>query len=596
MTFSQAELRKREREEHPWEDNFFSQFPLDQIQGQTARSKLNELRGRILGLIDLVVHYESYLRQHTGAYTHKAYDRTLAYHNNAVTCLEALKIEYRSLYQTSPQVPTVEFQLQSEWSSVFTIPGEVAEKLFTLGRSDPISLYRRESVSLLSAFILCDHPYKMVLGHPGTGKSASTFALITLRARAEDKKVLWVQCEEWYLARAHGSSIKIWQPIDIYKDVCEIVLKEKDIFVYLDQFRSTDDVSVSLFRFIHARVPWMVLAADGSMNLGKFTKADIKRFVMPPWTLDEFKSAVAHEPIRHRLLKSSGLVGSELSADEIVEMKHFHAGVSCRFMFDYTIDMIIQTIDDAISKCPNIHAIREVVRMETATVGAANHLVYNRSNDPRTLEFASKYIASQVGAQTNPEDILAQFNSFVQANGQNPPVSGYYFEAFLVSNLRQTNFTIEQIPYGNGGLVENFNGKTRQLGTWMRPTKFNNAGFDLVRVDWHSISNKMAITFLLATIEESKNNMNATHFVSVIKELKAQYAHERTIVEVDVYMVVMVPKAIRGRFEWKWMDCEKCASGLSELGNIDSRWNSESGLRIVAPICGLENSEVFVRP
>ena len=463
-----------------------------------------------------------------------------------------------------PESPKSELvQIATEWTNSFSIPSAISSKLFTHKEDDPIHLFRRSAVDDLERSLFPDNDapgsLHCVNGPPGTGKSTSTFALLCTHADP-DNDMLWIECIGQSIAYISEGSIRTDRPEDGSRNewiFAYFKARARLQIVCLDQF--IKESCQALFHFFIDNLgsgkikKLIILSSDGSCDLRSLTPVEVKDFNMPPWTMEEYTAAIDSDvEIRKRFLKTFSNEDSSSLKDfgEKLNLKYHFAGISCRYMFDNTVEQIVADVGRAIRRVSNLGALQNG-QIGAGSKDAVNRLFYAAKSTPLNL-FSSNYVASYLGANERSGSLIKQFKAYCDHDGYNAAVGGCYFEAFVVSKLKEPKFKIPELGDLSGSVVVDFNDSIPQIGKWLRPTKSNQAGFDLVRVDCSD--SKVTITFVQVTIKTNRE-VNEDHFVAtarILIELSGKKADPNFVCEVSI--TFFIPKAITTQFKWTWKD------------------------------------------
>ncbi|KAH9079947.1 hypothetical protein Ae201684P_020527 [Aphanomyces euteiches] len=301
------------------------------------------------------------------------------------------------------------------------------------------------------------------------------------------------------------------------------------------------------------------MATLGKRNREDDKHAGIEFFHMYSWTRDEYREAV-NNPEFFNLVKDNldAKLPSDVNdptdlttkdhLDDMVDLKFYYAGGSCRHMFDYQtqeVKLELRTgiksamskprlIEDGVGEY-NEHQINKLYRVDKALDG----------DDERTAvsEYAQSLFVEECG--TNTIARLAQRLGV----SKNPSMHGHFFEWLFFATVCEKGVELESrsssnvvlpqatvIPFDPKKKFRTFNDGEQKLvfgvKTWLKPILWNQGGYDAVYFDME----KQDVIFIQLTISP-KHDLKLEYFAKVLLKLEAAGMKKKEMT-VEIYFVI----------------------------------------------------------
>ena len=153
------------------------------------------------------------------------------------------------------------------------------------------------------------------------------------------------------------------------------------------------------------------------------------------WTLKEYLSAVSNETFFNsvkNILDSTIHIQEKItSRNDLVTSKHYFAGGSCRFMFQYSTEVVIKELHKCMRSAKDLHAYVEG-KMGISSSDVINHLFgcYKQHEYSSVIsDFAVRLIACTLGPS-----LVNRMIDFFKAK-RNPSLHGALLELWFFSSI-----------------------------------------------------------------------------------------------------------------------------------------------------------------
>eukprot|EP00475_Leptophrys_vorax_P041606 TRINITY_DN7839_c0_g1_i5.p1 TRINITY_DN7839_c0_g1~~TRINITY_DN7839_c0_g1_i5.p1 ORF type:complete len:378 (-),score=89.30 TRINITY_DN7839_c0_g1_i5:71-1204(-) len=241
----------------------------------------------------------------------------------------------------------------------------------------------------------------------------------------------------------------------------------------------------------------------------------ISSFTMAPWTLEEFVSASCDDLFFKSVEWAFEGLQAE-SREDLISEKFYFAGCSARWMFNCTVAQLKLKIERHLESCPNSMDLLKGIVDESSPV-SVNHLWVGYPLKEGTFRkfFVSKYVARRVLNSGGFEAVKLAYG--VARGLNNPSFTGWVVEMDFIQQLRHfvegqvpiyylsSNHEPVEVKWDVPGVIEfdfSCTGSVRQkilagqidvssisaakdsilLGFWLVPMKWNQGGYDVVRL------------------------------------------------------------------------------------------------------------------
>ncbi|KAJ3196378.1 hypothetical protein HDU82_001806 [Entophlyctis luteolus] len=363
-----------------------------------------------------------------------------------------------------------------------------------------------------------------ILGPPGTGKSTTTLAFVS---------VIPTYFPGWVTTWIHLSRSKY--PVCVRfdgksKESCVIedtnisrlraILNQVDgnHIVFVDGFAATGDKHIDVQKCCYdwrsknltnrRLVVVCSMSSRGKTKLDEDQMDGVEEFFVYSWKLDEYLSAVQHlkfvEVVKQNLdssalletLAPNGLdipmlpedMAISLSSEDMVISKFHFAGGSSRLMFHFNTATVISFLEES------ANAVGEVLVYLTGAVGDRSDSVINRlfgcylNRGSRQTFIVSKYAATLLSIRQGPELILNIAHA--TQHDRNPSMDGWLLELWVFASLRKGGLRVypgidaNPMLWAETDAIESLDLAEISLipdsCTWWKPIKWNQGGYDAI--------------------------------------------------------------------------------------------------------------------
>ena len=432
-----------------------------------------------------------------------------------------------------------------------------------------IILYRRNAVKkqfdFLKDKVMHDKMIGWILGPPGTGKSMSSFAFaIGTECYQSSWLVTWMHCTKLgYIQMVHFkdgcktcTTLELEDSSAWFKN--EVGKEQRIIFV--DGITDTDSVLTDLLRRCNFWVACdrdnrrLVFVASMAFRYKKKVHEDLLNKVetchVCSWTFDEYVSAVANTTLWDNVKKclDSNLYKATNKYD-LLSSKYFFAGGSCRYMFMYFHQQVLDDLHSAISDVSDVSTYLNNHSGETSK-GVINCLYssYERYDGKRGTTFCSEYVATALAEKAGP-GYVSKLIEFLDPN--NPSLKGWLVEIFFFASIKTGGLTLkvtgkcEKEEIWPHCPVEPFDPLAVAIPPlhdklWLKPLKWNQGGYDAVFIDKTS-----SLVRIVQVTRGDSHKLKFLYFNVLLSNLK-KGGHNFT--KVDICFIIPENKKERFRY------------------------------------------------
>ena len=297
--------------------------------------------------------------------------------------------------------------------------------------------------------------------------------------------------------------------------------KHKSLAFLLEDNKSCFHVQVSSLAFVGHSSLYRALRVQG-----------IKIYEVYPWSLDDYNVACSNQvffnSVRRFLVdhddndEDPARVYTEAEKKELVRRKYYFAGVCARWMFAITFDQIQDIVHDMlrIIASSSVHSL--LITGDKAKQSTNGLVVRHEPNKP--LFYVSEYVALSLAQICSLEILNTLYETAHHLD--NPTFRGWVFEMNVIHSCMKGSLNLFDITgnpleiacsklitvtaskeHGSSSLTKgnvlSFDCPIKQpeelINKFMKPREWNNAGFDLTRLDklnqeWHSIFYQITIS------------------------------------------------------------------------------------------------------
>ena len=370
-----------------------------------------------------------------------------------------------------------------------------------------------------------------ILGPPGTGKAISSFAFALKLPRSE-WIISWLSvgdvnsspsfvrfCEKDKLVGQFPGPLWL---ADLEDTLNVDDLEGKKHILFVDGIKCFYQQSL----LIRACMTWakkgpntnrLVFITSMSARFKAKHEEDVRNNVeehrVYSWTLKEYLSAVSNETFFNSVKDildstihvqefNSTVIEKEkiASRNDLVTSKHYFAGGSCRFMFQYSTEVVIKELHECMRSAKDLHAYVDS-NMSIYSSDVVNHLFgYYEQHEYSSVisDFAIRLIACTL----DPSLVNRMINFFKAKH--NPALHGALLELWFFSSIEANGLELYDRKEGSSETwpkcdCMEFNPNTvsglPSYPIWLKPLRWNEGGYDAVYVD----TNKNHTRFVQAT-------------------------------------------------------------------------------------------------
>ena len=187
-------------------------------------------------------------------------------------------------------------------------------------------------------------------------------------------------------------------------------------------------------------------------------------------------------------LDSKLFKNSPATPEELVLSKHYFAGSSARWMFNFSTKKVIEFTKNSVKE------VDDIMLYIKGTVGQQSNNVVNRllstflDSDGEKISIVSRFAGVELAIKAGPE-LISQLSQVTKLDG-NPSMDGWLLEMWFFASLRSggvklldKNGTVQQTwpQYSVRNLdMTSFPSLPKNDGVWFKPNKWNQGGFDAI--------------------------------------------------------------------------------------------------------------------
>ncbi|KAI9340591.1 hypothetical protein BDR26DRAFT_861440 [Obelidium mucronatum] len=385
-----------------------------------------------------------------------------------------------------------------------------------------------------------------ILGPPGTGKSTTSLAFISvIPALFPGWKVTWIHLSRpnypvcvRFDSVSKASCIIPGTSIRLVQSILNEITGNHVVFVDGFALNGLKHVEVQQCCYAWRKenpttrrlVVVCSMSSRGKTSLDDDSIDRVKEFFVYSWKLEEYLLAAQYgdfiDGVKQNLDSSvltevppsnvSEMPILPISSQDLVISKFHFAGGSSRFMFHYPTTVVISYLEESVD------GVGDILPYLQGTVGDRSKNVVNRlfgcysNNGIKKSFIVSKYAATLLAIRRGPDLI----SNMAQATSQdrNPSMDGWFLEMWFFASLRKGGLQVYPKEIDGVAVKPEFWEETQDVktldptkissipngGTWWKPVKWNQGGYDAVRTiingyDEEQKKRRGSITFIQVT-------------------------------------------------------------------------------------------------
>jgi hypothetical protein len=496
---------------------------------------------------------------------------------------------------------------QPETNSIFTIGAlDIAGLARPKCNPEKPLFFRREAAELwnvLDSFAEKREKNGLdILGSPGVGKSCEVWS--------------WLCCQHVKYVEAEHNFFALWVHISLQTapkcvilnkqqmcwryvslDEANDLLKKVQVkFLVLDGYRGNED------RFVKLRESAYLNLQSGNdlqiitvMSMAQKMSSEDNRVLgidtheVGPWTQDEQVEACAHPAFLQFVQEKLTHSGDPISPDQVKDVvgkKHYYAGGSAQWMFALTFEEMLVDIEYHLSRISNA----SVLLNGFVGVTSQHHLMTRYKKDKSfRLFLASKYVASCLLSTCEASVYRMAYNMAAQ-NGF-PAFLDWVVEFDFISQMKShanknglRQFEFVGVDQGTDSVTsvwdvpdlidfdpdDDFDKAAMPVGTWLKPVKWNQEGYDLTGLFCDDSDNTQLYLRFVQITNAIEHIANMQHFKRLTDKVERKF---EKVVEVEI--VLVSPVAFRGRSPTKITVKNDGALSTTRVRSAGFNWTPE---------------------
>jgi len=240
---------------------------------------------------------------------------------------------------------------------------------------------------------------------------------------------------------------------------------------------------------------------------------------------------------------------TEEEINDLIEQKYFYAGGSARWMFTMNVPALKRVIQDHIERVTNFEEVYN--GFHGLRCPTTNHLVISLRDGSSTgmemrRNFVSKYVAGMLFENCKVNAFELAYS--LARENKNPSVRGWIQEFDLIDQIKERKSQCMPLLLKNEGIdetwlipgFEEFDPKcTLEVKSeleqcyWLRPVRWNQAGYDLVRMV--KLDESKYILQLLQISGAVTHDLNLRHFADLAINVARTMSKETAV---EIYVLV----------------------------------------------------------
>ena len=411
------------------------------------------------------------------------------------------------------------------------------------------------------------NPPRAIYGQPGTGKSMIAFVFCLSESVHNNKIILWIHLkmskDVYNFVIMHGAEMRAGISRDL-KCLTEFIESDWGIsdntsarLLVLDGFinnetsrafresgyewrSSNRELRTLFFVSSMAGAPEVVAKDDKDTT-------QARKFLQVPWSFEDYKNALENDEFRNgvaRVLKPGthqATTMTKAEAEAALKDKFFYAGGCARYMFQFDTNYVKGELEELLARC-NLNIMVDALTGASSTElthGLVSLLPGDR-HEPIS-QFVRTLISEKLG-----KDRLLKILTTIPSNNS---VKGWVFEEYFFHALRESSdpFSLHQNEANDNELklgkknkeIHFFDPddptlKCCPVDRWLRPRRFNQAGFDGLLLKTIQEGGVSAI-FAQCTVSDKHEGWHSACF-QCLKKIKEILKYK--IVKMKFYFIV----------------------------------------------------------
>ncbi|KAG9410024.1 hypothetical protein AC1031_018056 [Aphanomyces cochlioides] len=321
-------------------------------------------------------------------------------------------------------------------------------------REDTMRL--KDKLDEVNALDALDNSYEdcrgvLIKGPPGVGKSITTWFWVCKQA-ASGKSVLWISVAidsdpRLFRLTQESTHAIIFTDLD---DISPYIIKATDDIVVIDGVTKKErhvqlENKVFNVQVVGKRYAISVASMSVKRNDETHDQARVQKFTASPWSWEEYCEATNNSDFWSSIrpyLENQELCNQDDEEHkyddedhkyDLVDQKYYYAGCSARWMFDYNVPQLIETIDTHFAQVGDVAAFFKALMGEESSI-ALNHLACEQYQGKRF--FTSKYIA--ILALDKAGNVLVREAYEIAKALNNPSMVGWIVEMDFIQQIKNS--------------------------------------------------------------------------------------------------------------------------------------------------------------
>ena len=438
------------------------------------------------------------------------------------------------------------------------VPAKYIARSSVSGNCDKILFIRREVKDLFQMLkdeVMEESCVRHILGPPGVGKSLATFAfactlldpfhVVTWIFLTQQMEPSFVRFIDGKKRSGHVESVE-WLKRFLIDPECE----DKIHLVVLDGYTDDDPshrcyppaCNAWVLQDMKHRRHVSVYSMSSSKKLHPCSIEQLKlsQYLIGSWTKDQYREALQSSAflnqVKDKLDAHVTVSGGIIDHEQLMESKFFFSGGSCRYMFDYSTQAVIEDIDYNLERCGDLFPYLSGT-IGACSNGAVDHLLCSSSREKSNFIPVSEYAATAIAKKLGP-NLISNLRTILKS-AMNPSMDGHLFEMWFFAKLEHGKLEFKSkwaehkqwwtlnrwshcvwdqstvVPFDPEG---NLPPICTFTNTWLKPLKWNQGGYDAVFLQ----PNIKSVTFVQLTRSDT-HSFKPKYFKALLENMKKNW-------------------------------------------------------------------------